>query len=388
MIATIIFWICATIIGYVYVGYPVLLAAGFLGRKTSVLRGSRLPTVSIIIPAHNEAANIEKKLRNTADLLYPAHLREVLVGSDGSTDGTAELVRKHGSVQLFESACQIGKSSIQNELVRRSTGDVLVFTDCDCFLDPDAVNRLLSDFTDDSVGLVTARPWYVNAGENKVTENEGLYLRYESWIRNEESARGVLAVASGSLFALRRSLWAPIPPNQGDDFFLPLHVALSGRRSILETSAIVRTELSQSRLRLLVAMKRRIISKDLLALVSRLSVLNPFRTGRVAIGLLSHKLLRWLAPYFFLGLFISNIFLEGSYARAFLLLQAAFYAMAILGSRVRSRRIPSIWLIPTSFCAVNYAAALAIVQTLSGTTIGKWQPDRQKSEPDQSAARA
>jgi len=227
--AAVIFWICAIVTAYVYTGYPALLASGILGRKRSARRGVLQPSVSIIIPAHNEAQTIAEKLRNCAALQYPAELVEVLVGSDGSTDSTGNIVREHAGVKLFESAAQMGKSSIQNEVVARSSGEILVFTDCDCFLNPDALTHVVENFADETVVLVTARPSHVNAEENDVTQNEGIYLRYESWIRGQESDRGLLAVASGSLFAVRRSLWTPLPANLGDDFLLPLRTVLQGR---------------------------------------------------------------------------------------------------------------------------------------------------------------
>lgn len=375
-IATIAVWTCVFVVAYVYFGYPMLVAAGLLGGKKPVRRGTPLPTVSIIIPAHNERQAIGKKIESIAAFTYPQERIEVLVGSDGSTDGTAEAVRNYSNVVLYESTQQRGKSSIQNELVLRSSGDILVFTDADCFASPDGLAYIVENFADPDVGLVTARPTYFNAYENDVTQNEGIYLRYESWLQRQESERGLLAVASGSFFAIRRSLWRPLLGNVGDDFVLPLQVTLRGYRNVLETRAIVRTELTQNRLPSILAMRRRIISKDLLGLILNAGVLNPLRTGATAISLWSHKLLRWLVPYFMLGALVSNLFLlRSNFFRVTLGLQIGFYALALIGITA-SERIKSRWSIPASFCVVNVAALLATIQCALGRTSGQWKPAR------------
>jgi cellulose synthase/poly-beta-1,6-N-acetylglucosamine synthase-like glycosyltransferase len=367
---------CVLLVAYVYAGYPLLLACGFIGRRKPVHRGATLPRVSVIIPAHNEQRVIGEKIENVLAFSYPRERVEILVGSDGSSDGTADAVRKHRGVILYESAAQSGKSSVQNELVKRSSGEILLFTDADCFASSDSLSCLIENFADPAVGLVTARPSYFNADENEVTQNEGIYLRYESWLQRQEGERGLLAVASGSFFAVRRCLWQPLQGNVGDDFVLPLQVALQGYRNVLESRATVRTDLTQNHLGSILSMRRRIISKDLLGLIRNAAVLNPLRTGALAVGLWSHKLLRWLVPYFLVGAFIANIFLLGS--RFFFLtlgLQLAFYGLAVLGV-IASRRVKSRWSIPASFCVVNFAALLATIQCVLGRTSGQWKPAR------------
>ena len=376
VIATAAAFVCMLAIVYVYAGYPLLLACGFLGRRKPVHRSTTYPVVSVIIPAHNEQDVIAEKIENIRALAYPQERIEILVGSDGSTDRTAEIVRQHAGVTLYESTGQSGKSLIQNELVKRSSGEILLFTDADCFASPDALSRLVKNFADRRVGLVTARPTYFNNDENEVTQNEGIYLRYEKWLQRQESERGLLAMASGSFFAMRRTIWQPLASNVGDDFVLPLHVALHGHRVVMEAGATVRTDLTQNRLNSILAMRRRIISKDLLGLMRNAAVLNPLRTGPLAIALWSHKLLRWLVPYFLLGAFISNLFLLGSgFFFVLLALQLAFYGMAALGV-VAPQRVRSRWSIPASFCVVNFAALLATIQCLSGRTSGQWKPAR------------
>ncbi|HUK24531.1 MAG TPA: glycosyltransferase [Terriglobales bacterium] len=376
IIATLAVSLCVLVVAYVYAGYPLALAAGLLGGRKRIRQSAVLPRVSVIVPAHNEQDVIGGKIENIRAFAYPPGQIEILVGSDGSTDATAEIVGRYEGVHLYESGSQSGKSAVQNELVKRSSGEILLFTDADCFAAPHALSYLVENFADPRVGLVTARPSYFNNDENEVTHNEGSYLRYESWLQRQESERGLLAMASGSFFAVRRSLWQPLQGNVGDDFVLPLQVALQGYRNVLDPRATVRTRLTQNELGSVLAMRRRIVSKDLLGLIRNRAVLNPLRTGAVAIALWSHKLLRWLVPYFLLIAFLANLFLlHGRFFFATLALQIAFYALAVVGVAA-SRRVKSLWSIPASFCVMNFAALLATLQCISGRTSGRWKPAR------------
>ena len=372
-----VFWSLFALVAYVYAGYPLLLLSGLLGFRRPVRRSDIVPSVSIIIPAHNEAAEIENKLQNLLAIDYPSECIEILVGSDGSTDGTNEIVTRYAGrgVCLIASTEQRGKSGIQNELVNQASGTVLVFTDADCTLDSDALKCLVSNLADPSVGLVTAKPSYSNAEETQVTKNESLYLRYESWLRAQESERGLLAMASGSLFAMRRSLWQPLDGNVGDDFVLPLQVALQGFRNVLDDRARVSTRLGQNEPGAMMRLKIRIISKDLRGLMANNVALNPFRAGPVAISLWSHKLLRWMVPYFLLLMLVANIFLLHSIGYWIMLAaQLAFYGAAVAGLFKLRQRFP--WSVASSFCLVNTAAFLGSLHYLRGGTMGRWKPTR------------
>jgi len=380
----ILFCICAAVLLYVYFGYPALLVSGLLGRRKPLAQSplAALPLISVIVAARNEESVIEDKLRNLLASAYPGDKMEILVGSDGSSDRTDEIVRRfHGQgVGLLSFPEHIGKSAIQNGLVKLASGLILVFTDADCFFPPETLPLLISNFSDPRAGLVTARPLYENETETAVTRNEGLYLRYESFLRSEESARGILAMASGSLFAMRRSLWLPLAPDQGDDFALPLAVASAGFRNVLEPRAVAVTLLEQKQPDSMRRLKSRIIAKDLRGLLSRAALLNPFRHGALAAGLWSHKLLRWLVPFFLVALFVSNLFLlDRAVFRAAIVLQVAFYALAALGAAVRNRSRFFLWSVPFSFCLVNLAALVGALQCLARRPAGQWTPVRRPS---------
>jgi cellulose synthase/poly-beta-1,6-N-acetylglucosamine synthase-like glycosyltransferase len=388
------FWICFAIVGYVYAGYPLLLWMGLFGRRRNdAVRehaaaisangrfpsgGEMLPLVSVIVAAHNEEAAIAAKILNVLASDYPRERMEILIGSDGSSDRTEEIVRQYAGdgVGLISFPQQMGKSAMQNGLVAAASGEILVFSDADCEFDSGALWMMVRNFADAEVGLVTAAPRYLNSGESEITRNESAYLRYESWIREEESRRGTLAMASGSLFAMRRGLWRPLHRELGDDFELPLRVAQAGLRNVLERGAVTVTRLSQVGVGAMFQLKVRIISKDFRALRTYGALLNPFAYGATAVGLWSHKLLRWLVPYFLLGTLASSAFLSAPFYRLCFLLQVMFCAVALLGFLWRGRALGFPWSVPASFCIVNLAALLGVWKSLAGRGSGRWTPVR------------
>jgi cellulose synthase/poly-beta-1,6-N-acetylglucosamine synthase-like glycosyltransferase len=390
------FWFCFAIVAYVYAGYPLLLWMGVFGQAVVLERddfaersagadgsagaGEMLPLVSVIVAAHNEEAAIAAKIRNVLASDYPRERLELLIGSDGSSDRTEEIVRGHQGegVGLISFPQQMGKSAIQNGLVAAASGEILVFSDADCEIDAGALRILMRNFADARVGLVTAAPRYLNSGETAITRNESAYLRYESWIRDEESRRGILAMASGSLFALRRRLWRPLHRELGDDFELPLRVAQAGLLNVLEPGAVTVTRLSQVDVAAMFRLKVRIISKDFRALRAYAALLNPFVHGATAVGLWSHKLLRWLAPYFLLGMLVCSGILSGPFYRVLFFLQLAFCGVALLGFLWRGREPGFPWSVPASFCIVNLAALLGVWLSLTGRSTGRWTPVREQ----------
>ncbi|MGA8221664.1 MAG: glycosyltransferase, partial [Candidatus Acidiferrales bacterium] len=366
----ILFWLCLALVAYIYLGYPLLLRLGVFGAAINVVSSRVRPLITIIVAAHNEESAIKAKLENLLASHYPRDRTEILIGSDGSSDRTEEIVRPFAAegIGLISFPQQQGKSAMQNGLVAHASGSILVFTDADCLFAPGALARLIENFADPRVGLVTARPSYQNEMETRVTENESLYLRYETWLRAQESSRGLLAMASGSLFAICRSLWRPLDPNLGDDFVLPLQVAEAGFLNVLETRSVAVTHLSQNEPESMLRLKIRIISKDFRALLVHANLLNPLQYGGTSGSLISHKLLRWFVPYFLLTLFLTNLYLAGRpFFSALLSLQSAFYAIALIGflrndRGVRNERaagaLAALCSLPLSFCIVNLAALL------------------------------
>ncbi|HUA01079.1 MAG TPA: glycosyltransferase [Candidatus Aquilonibacter sp.] len=381
------FWVSLGVIVYVYFGYPLLLKLDLLGCRVDFIRRDVLPSISVIVPAHNEESTIAQKLESLIDSDYPRELVEILVGSDGSSDSTEKVVERFHDegVGLISFPKQQGKSAMQNGLVSFASGDILVFTDADTLLERSALRRLAENFADSRVGLVTARALYSNASEASIVANESLYLRYDTWLRRRESERGILAMASGALFALRRGLWQPLDPTLGDDFELPLRMVRAGMRNVIDERVTALTRLGQDRPGSMVGLKVRIISKDLRALLIHRELLNPVRHGALAVGLWSHKVLRWFVPPFLLAVLASSLLLAGHpFFRAALWFELAFCALALVGTLPFVDRLP-LCSVPASFCLVNLAAVLGIVKCVTGRTSGKWHTVRAPSAHPSSA---
>jgi cellulose synthase/poly-beta-1,6-N-acetylglucosamine synthase-like glycosyltransferase len=373
----------AVLIGYPYFGYPsvVFMLAALSGERV-VWRGALSRSVSAIIPAHNEGTVISRKLENTLSLQHAPATLETVVVSDGSTDRTDEIVRGfgHQHVTLLALNPRRGKSAAQNAAVARAGGEILLFTDANAILWPDALSKLVRHFADETVGCVVGKVTYRNPRDTPVSEGEGFYWRYELFLRQLESRLGNLAMGSGPIMALRRELFEPLDPDVGEDFVLPMKVAMKGYRVVYEPEAISEEILFQNTPTTMFNSKVRIITKDLRGLWICRGILNPFRYPLYSWGLISHKMLRWLVPYFLIALFVANLLLlDQPLYRLTLAAQLVCYGLAGAGYlwQRTGRKPPLILGIPFSFCLVNAAAAVGVARFLMGKKSGRWTPVRE-----------
>lgn len=381
-IPLVLFWLTAALIGYVYLGYPALL---FLLERVRRTRRATFPavfepTVSLIISAYNEERRIAAKLDNSLALDYPRDKLEIIVVSDGSRDRTAEITRGYADrgVRLTELPHNQGKACAQNEGVRQARGEIVFFADADCFFPPDTVRMMVRDFAEPRVGCVIGEDVYVDPGASSVNRGQSLYWRYEIWVRQRESNLGNLAMGSGSIMALRRELFEPLDPAISEDFVLPMQCALKGFRTIHEPEAIAEARWELETPERLLRMQIRTITLDTRGLSMCRSILNPVRYPGYAWALLSHKVLRWLAPYFLIAALALNLFLLGEpLYRLTLVAQILFYGLAGLGSLFgRGADRPALIGVPFSFCLINLAALIGIARFVSGKKLASWQPNR------------
>jgi cellulose synthase/poly-beta-1,6-N-acetylglucosamine synthase-like glycosyltransferase len=363
---------------YTWAGYPLLL---WLLRRLFMREIARRshpdnPKVSIIIAARNEEAKIAAKLVDCTNLAYPPDRLEILIVSDNSTDRTEEIVKDFGThdarIRLLAGHGVLGKSGAQNLAVQSAVGEMLFFTDADTRIRPDTLKLLMENFADPRVGLVTADVYLGQPG-NAVAEGQGMYWRFELFLRKLESELGILATGSGQALLMRRELYRPIPLVYGDDCVLPLDVRLQGYRVVQDTRAPVYDIMPNSihgELRARVRMTARNWSGTL----SRPAILNPFRFPLTAWGLISHKLLRWLTPFFLAVLLAANILLSarGEW-RLLCALQAAFYVAALIGW-LRARKGAPAWVFayPFAFCLANVGFLLGMVKVLRGQKIASY----------------
>lgn len=366
-----LFWLCFTATAYAYFGYAVWLWIFAHLRKQPVLRQeSFVPTVSIVIAARNEEANLPAKLQNLQHLDYPPSRLQIVIASDGSTDRTAAILREQAghisSVILDESN---GKACALNEAVKLATGEILVFLDARQSVEPDAVSQLAACFADPSVGAVSGELLLETAAGASSADALGIYWKIEKIVRKLESASGSVVGVTGAIYAIRRELYTEIPRGTIlDDVFVPMNVARMGKRVVFQPSAIARDRLFSEKGKEFSRKVRTLTGNyQLLRLAPwLLSPANP-----LLFRLISHKLLRLLVPLLLVLMLVASAMLNGPFYRAIFWLQTLFYLLAAFAAVTPSSRKFKPVAIAGTFVMLNAAAAVAFYNFVSGRK-GVW----------------
>jgi len=339
----------------------------------------------MIIAAYNEAASIEQKLKNVSALKYPADKLEVIIASDGSDDGTNEIVATHSdsTIHLLKLP-RLGKADALNAAVEQSNSDILVFSDANSLYATDAIQQLVKHFADPQVGGVAGNQRYI---KNKATQDnagEKSYWRFDRQLKIWESAGGNTISATGAIYAIRRELFDKVPLGVTDDFVTSVRVIEHGYWLVFEPNAIAYESTTKNQQREF-GRKVRIITRGFNSVLVMSNLLNPFKYGFYALQLFTHKILRRLLYIPLILIFLSNIplvLLGWPYQLAFGV-QVAFYAAAIFGGVfIRNGVHLPKWLsIPTFVCMVYVAAAIASWNIVRGHKIVRWSTDsRQANE--------
>jgi glycosyltransferase involved in cell wall biosynthesis len=370
-----IFWLSFAFLVYTFFGYPLLLCLLSVLRRRAHQRAEIFPPVSLIIAVHNEAAGIARKLENCLELDYPPDKLEILVASDGSRDSTAEIARGFAGnrVRLVELPERRGKHHAQMVARDNSRGEILVFSDCSIHLRPDALRKIVSNFADPAVGCVSSEDRVVTAKD--ALQGEGSYIGFEMWLRRLESRVGSLVGASGSFFAARRELCSEWHPRQSSDFFVPLHTAERGLRTVVDPESVGQYGLTRSE-KAEFHRKVRTIVHGLDVLFHHLPLLNPFRYGLFSWQLASHKLARWMAPFAAAVLLVASTFLwnSGPLYQAALVAQAALYLTGFVALAVKSLANVRPFRFASFFLLGNAAALTAWLQFGLGERYVSWEP--------------
>jgi cellulose synthase/poly-beta-1,6-N-acetylglucosamine synthase-like glycosyltransferase len=385
----VLYWTSAVLLVYVYAAYPVVLAlfVRVMGPKTVQLDERIRPRVTLIVSAFNEEAVIDGKLRNSLQLDYPHDRLEILVVSDCSTDRTDEIVAGFtgSQVSLLRMPERSGKTAGLNQAVRRASGEILVFSDANAHYHRDSIINLVRNFGDPRVGAVTGESRYWIGEGDYSTESENAYWRYELALKKLESQLGSLVGGDGAIYSIRKALYVDLDPADLSDFVNPLQIVHQGYRNVYEPRAVCHEGGAES-FSAEFRRKVRIINRACRAAWKMRALLNPIRYGSFALQFLSHKVLRWMAPIFMLLLFGSNLFLAfySAFYAITLVLQVAFYALALIGWRVSSRPTQHrVFYIPYYFCAVNLASLVGMIEALRGRRYTTWNSSRrEQAQPD------
>lgn len=376
---TVVFWTCLAIVAYGYAGYPLvidLLARGF-GRAPDPPADPApddWPRVSLLLAAHNEEAVLAATLRNALAMDYPADRFEVVVGSDGSSDGTARIARGFAGqgVGLLDFPDRRGKAAVLNDAIPTLRGEVVLLSDANTMIDPSAARRLARWFVRAEVTSVCGRLVLVDPGSGR--NADGLYWKYETFLKVRESRLGALLGANGAIYAIRRDRYVPIPVGTVvDDFVIPLLARLRHGGAIEYDAEAVAVEETAPDVAGEFRRRRRIGAGGWQAIGLLGALLDP-RRGWVALAFASHKVLRWLVPFALLGMFGANLALLGRPGWAWALAgQVGFYAASALVPARPARWLRPLRLAPL-FVGMNAALLLGWWDWATGRRGGTWAP--------------
>jgi cellulose synthase/poly-beta-1,6-N-acetylglucosamine synthase-like glycosyltransferase len=380
LIAEIGFSLSAAALFYTYAGYPLLLAFVSALRPRAVRRGEFEPTVSIIVTAYNEERGLAAKLENTLALDYPRELLEIIVASDCSNDRTDEIARSFArrGVRLYRQSQRLGKTAAQNAAVEQARGEIILFSDATSLYQPDAVRAMMPSFADATVGCVAGRLEYVDGSGSRVGRGARSYWSYETFLKRHESRVGSLIGASGCLYSVRRSAYVPLYHEACSDFIIATKMVEQGLRAVYEPNAVCFEETNRQSDKEL-KMRVRIIAQTFTDLWRHRSLLNPIRSGFYGVQLLSHKVMRYLVPFFLMGLFASSAVLaSGSlFYRLMFAVQLACYACPAFAWMLDRVGIQSRLLaLPQYFLLANLASLIACYQFVRGERYASWEPIR------------
>ncbi len=383
----VVFIFTASLLGllHTYFFYPAILslldiASPDLDPKKSI---DEWPSVTLIIAAYNEEDVIAEKIENSLQLEYPSDKLRIIVFSDESSDRTDEIVQDYESdkIELQRIEGRVGKTECQNKVTSQVESDIIVYSDANSMYEPNAIKNLIREFEPD-VGCVVGELRYADDGG---VEGESFYWRYEQFVKRLESKVNSLVGGNGSIYAVRRSSYVPLPRELISDFAEPLAVITNGESVKYATDAVAWEKTGDS-----VENERsrrvRIVTRCWNTILNYLHLMNPIRYPTFSFQLISHKILRWLSPVLLLLVLVSNVMLvmltTSSLSLALLLLQSLFYVFALIGmiGEVAGTNMPTVFHVPYYFLVSNYGMLLGLSNFIFGENIVTWETVERSSD--------
>jgi poly-beta-1,6-N-acetyl-D-glucosamine synthase len=370
------FWFLLAVIFYSYAGYAVTVL--LFKRKPSITTSdiSEYPEVTIVVPAFNEAMVLAEKVENTISLNYPREKLTAIFVIDGSNDNSAEILARYPFIKILHEPLRKGKAAAINHAMQMVKSPIVIFTDANSFLNLQSLQKIVPHFTNSLVGAVAGEKKLVQA--HGMGEAEGWYWKYESFMKTLDARFYSVVGAAGELFALRTSLFKPLPEKTLlDDFMLSLDVCLSGHIIAYEPGAFATEGPSAS---LLEEKKRKIrIAAGAFQTISGLSVKKLFAYPAFAFQFISRRWLRWaICPFAIILLFVINAFLavdfpNSIYAWLFIL-QLVFYVMALIGwGLIKKNKTFFAATIPFYFLFMNYCMIAGLFRYLGKKETVLWE---------------
>jgi biofilm PGA synthesis N-glycosyltransferase PgaC len=384
-----IFWLGFAVVFYSYLGYGLVLYAlvrlkRVFGKKTTVAPATELPAVTHIVCAYNEEDFITRKIGNALELDYPRDRIHFWFVTDGSVDSTPDRVTGYPYPpdvrwQLLHQPERRGKIAAFQRAMHLVDTPLVVSTDANTFVNPEAMTRITRHFADPQVGAVAGEKRIAMAERDDASSaGEGIYWKYESSLKKWDAELWSVVGAAGELFAFRRQVYEPVPVDTiVEDFYLTMRIAQKGFRVAYEPGAYA-VESSSATVGEELKRKVRIAAGGWQAVVRLAPLLNIFRYGLLSFQYISHRVLRWtLAPFFLPVLLIVNLVLAARGLRLYQFLLAAqilFYAGAFIGFLLEQRKLKTkMFFVPYYFCVMNYAQYAGFWRFLRGRQSVLWE---------------
>ena len=377
-LSEIILWLAIVIIVYPYIIYPLAIYLIGKARPRYITRGLELPSITILIPAYNEANCIRATIKNKLDQGYPSDKLQVIVISDGSTDATDDIVEEFSSagVILLRREGRAGKAAALNAAAKLATGEILVFSDANSLFGPSTLQKLVANFADPQVGYVTGALEFLHSDESFSGNGVSAYMRFENFLREIETKSGSIVGVNGGVDAIRTCLYIDTPDNLITDFILPMTVIARDMRVIYDASATA-FEVPNSAIGSEFRMRVRVALRAMQGLLHMRSLLNPIRHPIESFCLISHKIIRYMGFFFMaLAIFFNFALAVDSVFYQFLLgMQIGMYILALLGMTPYVPTSMKSWTVVPSYLVLSNAAfAVAAFRFLRGDSIATWQP--------------
>ena len=337
--------------------------------------GSFFPTVSLIMAAYNEQDHIERKILNCLALDYPENRLEIIIGSDGSDDGTDDIAKRYAGDRLafYSHPSRRGKMAVINDGVKYATGEICVFTDVSELFDKNAIKKLVRNFKDPSIGAVTGNHLY-NPSDTQLGKGTMLYWRYQRWLQRMESRLSTIMACDGTIYACRRKVFVPPPEGTiNDDKAVPLGIVQQGYRIVFEPEAIARGDaLPETQAFFQQKIRGQVGMYQLFWMFRKMFFPTDLKTWFI---FMSHTVGPVLVPWLLITVFLTNVVLSGERNYFFLLIgQLFFYGSAGLGAYFhrRQKNVPFLH-IPYFFMVSNIASFFAFWSYLFNVQKATWK---------------
>ena len=375
----ILFWISTLTLVFVYAGYGMILwiANKFNSKvNTTKLQDNELPAVAILIAAYNEEEILDEKLKNTFNLDYPKELLKVYIVSDGSTDRTNEIAGNYNSVSLLTQIARKGKTAAINRAMPFIKEPITVFTDANVMLNRDALKELIKHYSDEKTGGVSGEKRVLEKTDAAAAATEGLYWKYESFLKNQDAQLSSLIGAAGELFSIRTHLFKEVPEDTLlDDFMISMNILRQGFRLAYEPKAFATENPSLNTAEEL-KRKVRIGAGGLQSVLRLTDFLNPFRYGLKSLQYFFHRFSRWIVTPAMIPLaLLSNIMIaeEGTIYTILLAAQLLFHSAALVGWMAERKNVRiKFFFVPYYFDFMHYCIIAGWIKYFSGKQQAAW----------------